>query len=314
MCCAALVVEPSLTPPLPFSSSLLPCHPTSYTAQLVRTDEDVFSGDSESDDDSDDGMPPRATLAAAGGSFELKSIRPCTGPFKPEPLVEETDPWDLHEHLVLLLDRLALIRVKEMKLQDGSKLIKYRATTGALWSGANETVDIAKEKTSRQASQARPIFLDLGYIGDFLREHAACSELMSTTASSLLTAVADPRQRLTLDLYPGQSLLVPHDCPLPINNGQLSALRGLQHEVEAIQGPPGTGKSTAIYHIVEHIMSAHTDAVTLASCVQVRYVAIGLHCIHNALYLPPRKTPRFHHFHALPPPLILPLATTRRHL
>lgn len=114
-------------------------------------------------------------------------------------------------------------------------------------------------------------YYDLGYIGSFIKEMAACRSLLQSPGQlsrPLAVAAADALKRVRVPFAP-----IPDDCStisekVPINAGQMQALKGLSFNLEGIQGPPGTGKSTLIYHIISGALPE--DTVALATCVQVR--------------------------------------------
>ena len=110
--------------------------------------------------------------------------------------------------------------------------------------------------------------LDLGYIGDFLDDHAACCKLLLQVetghVSPLLAAVADPQLRQLSKWHSGS---VQQDTStVAINTEQRDAVAGLAYEIEGIQGPPGTGKSTTIHWIIKTRLAP--GDVALATCVQ----------------------------------------------
>eukprot|EP00050_Salpingoeca_kvevrii_P005801 m.285716 g.285716 ORF g.285716 m.285716 type:complete len:782 (-) comp11430_c0_seq1:90-2435(-) len=204
---------------------------------------------------------------------DLTKLKPVTRPTRFAPAKPNPDqPFDLNEHLVVVDGRLGLVRViKAKKSTATSPDFRYVPEWGDRYQGESKTLEEANLLFEDHLRPGTSLLFDLGYVGDFVREHAACSTLQRSVPSSLLAAVADPTKALPVPLFQGDQLAIPSDSAVPINEGQLEALQGLSKQVEAIQGPPGTGKSTTIFHIVKHLM-ADQDGITLASCVQNKAV------------------------------------------
>lgn len=180
---------------------------------------------------------------------------------------EASESWDLHDHLVIIRGRLALVCVSDL-----GAVCRYTARRGGAWRDKNTAVEAALRDVASQCSHNECIFVDLGYVGSFLRDITACFQLTSTQSpvSALLMAVADLDMREEVDFFPGAQLSAERrGGPLAINADQLRALQTLRYNVAAIQGPPGTGKSMAVLYIVRLIMARRSQAATLASCVQV---------------------------------------------
>lgn len=159
---------------------------------------------------------------------------------------------DMHFHLWLLCGKLYLAKVTRR----------------------NEPIVLAMEvgtALDRPGLEKNGCY-DLGYIGSFIKELAACRKLLSAPElqmKPLVLAAADPSLRMRVPYYatiPNEKDLVAKNT-VPVNQGQAAALRGLAFNFEGIQGPPGTGKSTMIYHIISAALPIGT--VALATCVQV---------------------------------------------
>ncbi len=54
---------------------------------------------------------------------------------------------------------------------------------------------------------------------------------------------------------------------VPVNEGQLQAVTGLQGGLNMIHGPPGTGKSTTIFHIIDARVQKGKQVVGLCAAV-----------------------------------------------
>ncbi|MDA9633401.1 AAA domain-containing protein [bacterium] len=113
------------------------------------------------------------------------------------------------------------------------------------------------------------VHLNLGYVGDALTalESVALVRLQGR-ASPLLRAVAAPSRRVAGTGSSGWRTPVPGVNNL--NDGQLQALGGLRHNLEAVTGPPGTGKSTLISAVVTECVPLNER--TLVAAVQNRAI------------------------------------------
>ena len=113
------------------------------------------------------------------------------------------------------------------------------------------------------------VHLNLGYVGDALTalESVALVRLQGR-ASPLLRAVAAPSRRVAGTGASGWRTPVPGVNNL--NDGQLTALGRLRHNLEAVTGPPGTGKSTLISAIVTECVPLGER--TLVAAVQNRAI------------------------------------------
>lgn len=209
-------------------------------------------------------------------SKNFKSIAPCTAHVTPAE-VAAGEPFELHEHLVVIKGKLGIVRVKG-KGPAAAYVFCTAAPQGSLPPGhkAQRRVDEALRYAGADTTAGRPdILVDFGYVGDTLQKYAACIQMLASGAASwppLLTSIANPSARREVDLFPPvERVSVGDDSPVPINAGQLDALRRLRHDVSVVQGPPGTGKSTFIYHLVTQVTNHTPDTIVLASCVQVRW-------------------------------------------
>ena len=137
---------------------------------------------------------------------------------------------------------------------------------------AFESVEHRFAERDLQASWGRWMQLDepefvctsLGYIGDALATLAATALIrLQGSPSPLLRAVAAPSKRVSVEWRD------PTD-EHGLNGGQLDALGGLAHNLEAISGPPGTGKSTIISALVTQYVPR--DSCALVSAVQNRAI------------------------------------------
>jgi hypothetical protein len=109
------------------------------------------------------------------------------------------------------------------------------------------------------------VCVSLGYIGDALATLTAVALIrLQGNHSPLLRAVAAPSKRVS-------AVWCNPTNEDGLNCGQLDALKGLAHNLEAISGPPGTGKSTIISALVRGCIPKG-GGCTLVSAVQNRAI------------------------------------------
>ena len=108
------------------------------------------------------------------------------------------------------------------------------------------------------------VCVSLGYVGDALATLFAVALIrLQGSPSPLLRAVAAPSKRVS-------AVWRDPTNEDGLNRGQLDALKGLAHNLEAISGPPGTGKSTIISALVTQCIPR--GGCALVSAVQNRAI------------------------------------------
>ncbi|KAJ1435567.1 hypothetical protein B484DRAFT_446041 [Ochromonadaceae sp. CCMP2298] len=112
---------------------------------------------------------------------------------------------------------------------------------------------------------------DLGYIGDALSEYRSCSALLKLPPDqrpNLLTSIADPTKRRRVQ-YCSDAI----NKSVPLNEGQLAALKGMKYDVEGIQGERGNGEGRPLH---PHLQIHTYTCVCACQVLFIRFSLISL--------------------------------------
>lgn len=210
-----------------------------------------------------------------------------------DPLKEngESDEGFYNSHLVLATGFFVTKRGGEVNVEKGVRLLLARHRGGGQYSTRTVCKDAERAFQSvghrffrsdvnkgwsallllcgyDQPKQTEFVMVSLGYVGDALAALNAVGAIrLQNNASPLLRAVASPSSRVSAAWNAPNPET---DASKQLNAGQLAALRGLRHNLEAVTGPPGTGKSTLISAVVTECVPRGEP--TLVCAVQNRAI------------------------------------------
>jgi hypothetical protein len=164
-----------------------------------------------------DAAPGRACVLSAERIREPGARDAAGGGDAPE-VLKDAALGELHHHVGVRCGRLVIASFNAKDAR-GLQLIE-----GAPWTGRRMSLDTDDD------------FLDLGYMGDAVNEHAAASMLLASTTPEprLLASIADPVCRRAAAFRVPSAAGV--GSVVPINALQRSVLDGMRHDVEAVQG------------------------------------------------------------------------------
>jgi hypothetical protein len=180
-------------------------------------------------------LVPPEQLGSDSDEDDIFALSVLSVPRNDSEEASEVELKDLHNHVGVWQGNIAILAYAEIDLEKPGSTADAPVMagptpvlcilTGARWVG--RPFDVDDDGT---------IFVDLGYVGDAINEHAAALALLEREdrkPSSLLRSVADPQLRREAAYRTPSAAFT---SVVPINAMQRSVLDGMRDDVEAIQG------------------------------------------------------------------------------